>query len=70
MPDWDGYDVATKIRAHEQNSGQQRLRIVALTATSMAEDRAHAMAAGFDDWISKPFERRVLLEKIFSQSPA
>ena len=69
MPEFDGWDVCARIRAYEQeNPGQKRLPIVALTAMSFAEDRANALEAGFDDWISKPFERKVLLDKIIVHS--
>jgi CheY-like chemotaxis protein len=51
MPDVDGYEATTRIRAVERGS---RLPIVALTASATVEDRERCLAAGMDDFISKP----------------
>jgi signal transduction histidine kinase/ActR/RegA family two-component response regulator len=51
MPDVDGYEATTRIRAVERG---RRLPIVALTASATVEDRERCLAAGMDDFISKP----------------
>ena len=51
MPEVDGYEATTRIRAAEQGG---RLPIVALTASATIEDRERCLAAGMDDFISKP----------------
>ena len=52
MPDVDGYEATTRIRAAERAG--RRLPIVALTASATVEDRERCLAAGMDDFVSKP----------------
>jgi signal transduction histidine kinase/ActR/RegA family two-component response regulator len=51
MPEVDGYEATTRIRATERTG---RLPIVALTASVTVEDRERCLAAGMDDFVSKP----------------
>ncbi|PTY08519.1 hypothetical protein DB347_02755 [Opitutaceae bacterium EW11] len=51
MPEMDGYEASRRIR---QNAKHQKLKIVAMTANAMLGDRERCIAAGMDDYISKP----------------
>jgi signal transduction histidine kinase/ActR/RegA family two-component response regulator len=56
MPVLDGLDATREIRRHEQESGQPRVPIVAMTAHAFAEDRARCAEAGMDDFLAKPLK--------------
>jgi signal transduction histidine kinase/CheY-like chemotaxis protein/HPt (histidine-containing phosphotransfer) domain-containing protein len=57
MPVMDGYRATELIRQKEQENGSPRLRIIALTANAMIEDRQRCISAGMDDYLSKPFNK-------------
>ncbi|MBI5688657.1 MAG: PAS domain S-box protein [Verrucomicrobia bacterium] len=54
MPEMDGYEAARRIRAGETPQINARVPIIALTAYARPEDRARCLAAGMDDYVSKP----------------
>jgi signal transduction histidine kinase/DNA-binding response OmpR family regulator len=63
MPVLDGFAAAAQMRSTDQ-SRQRHTPILALTANAMSGDRERCLAAGMDDYISKPLDARELLAKI------
>ncbi|MCX5864813.1 MAG: ATP-binding protein [Deltaproteobacteria bacterium] len=63
MPIMDGYTATAKIRENERQTGRH-LPIIALTGFAFAEDREKCLAAGADEYLSKPFKPEELLTTI------
>ena len=58
LPGMDGTEILKRIRA---DATLRSLRVIALTAHAMAGDREKYLAAGFDDYITKPIVDESLL---------
>ena len=61
MPTLDGYHVCETIRADPK---LRSVRILMLTAKSRDVEREKALALGADDYITKPFSTRELVERV------
>jgi len=66
MPDVDGLEATRQIRERVDGGGP---RIVALTASAMAGDRERCLAAGMDDYLSKPIQP-LALRAVLEKTPA
>jgi two-component system sensor histidine kinase/response regulator len=62
MPEMDGYDATRAIRQMEVSSA--RTPIIALTANAMASDRERCLAAGMDDFLTKPLTMAALQQAL------
>jgi two-component system, sensor histidine kinase and response regulator len=72
MPEMDGFEATTAIRAREAGGGR-RTPIIALTANAIAGDRDLCLNAGMDDYLSKPFtgsQLSAMLERVLAGSPS
>jgi CheY-like chemotaxis protein len=61
LPVIDGWEATRRIKAAEAT---QKIPVIALTAHAMAGDREQALAAGCDDYDTKPIDLARLLPKI------
>jgi CheY-like chemotaxis protein len=67
LPVIDGWEATRRLKA---DPATRAIPVIALTAHAMAEDREKALAAGCDDYDTKPIELPRLLEKIKKFIPA
>jgi len=66
MPVMSGFEATERIRRWELDHGRAREPIVALTAGAFENDRDHCMAAGMDDFVTKPVDF-VVLPKVIAK---
>ena len=64
MPEMDGFEATRAIRA--RGTGSNKIPIIALTANALPGEREKCLAAGMNDYLTKPFNRDVLT-KILNQ---
>jgi CheY-like chemotaxis protein len=63
MPEVSGYEATRQIREMERGTGRH-MPIIAMTAFAMADDRERCLAAGMDNYISKPIKIRELIQLV------
>jgi DNA-binding response OmpR family regulator len=61
MPGLDGYQVCSRLRDERPGAA---IPVIMLTAKSLEADRAMALTAGADDWVTKPFDPADLVSKV------
>jgi len=61
MPVMDGWEATRRLKA---NSALKQIPIIAVTSHAMIGDELHAREAGCDDYIPKPVDEEVLIQKV------
>ena len=69
MPVMGGIEATHRIRGLEAARGLRPLRIVAMTANAMEGDRETCLAAGMDDYLSKPIDKAQLAARLAAAAP-
>lgn len=66
LPEMDGLEVTRRLRADPATAG---IPVIALTAHAMTRDREAALAAGCDEFETKPIGLKALLDKMENLAP-
>ncbi|MCC7316973.1 MAG: response regulator, partial [Bacteroidales bacterium] len=64
MPEMDGYEACRQLRADERT---REVPVIFLTAKTQKEDIYKAFEAGGQDYVTKPFDARELMERVKTQ---
>jgi PAS domain S-box-containing protein len=69
MPQMDGYQATRELRAPEGRVKNPLIPVIALTAHALATDRAKCLAAGMNDYLTKPINPKHLQEALTKALP-
>ncbi len=61
MPDMDGYEAAAALKTNEST---KHIPVIAVTAQAMLGDKERALAAGCDEYLTKPVDPQMLIETL------
>jgi signal transduction histidine kinase/DNA-binding response OmpR family regulator len=64
MPTMDGFETTYEIRAKNAGASNKNIPIIAMTANAMDGDRERCLHSGMNDYLSKPIDPKLLIEKI------
>ncbi len=70
MPEMDGYEASRQIRAGKAGEQNKSIPILAMTANAMAGDREKCIESGMNDYLSKPIEPELLINKLLEWLPS
>lgn len=63
MPNMDGFDATRTVRTYENRHPEKKITpVIAVTANTMPGDKENCLAAGMNDFLSKPFKQQTLYE--------
>ncbi|MBF0339415.1 MAG: response regulator [Magnetococcales bacterium] len=65
MPEMDGLTAVRILRERERETGRTPLKVIAMTAFAMEEDRQSCLDVGMDDFLCKPIRNHDLAEMLF-----
>ena len=68
MPEMDGFEATEQIRSMEAGTARH-LPVIAMTANAMSGDRDRCLAAGMDDYLTKPVTRETLIHSVAKWLP-
>ncbi|WDE03376.1 response regulator [Thalassomonas viridans] len=66
MPELDGYETTRRIRAGKAGERYLKVPVVAMTANAMKGDKEKCLAAGMDDYLTKPLAREAIVQALTS----
>ena len=66
MPNLNGYDTTSEIRNSRAGVDYTHIPIIAMTASAMEGDRERCLAAGMNDYITKPIKPQTLKDKLIT----
>ena len=64
MPEMDGFEASSRIRAGECGRDRKHICITAMTANAMEGDREKCLDAGMDEYLSKPIDKSELVAMV------